>query len=793
MIAWANLRERWPSFVATFLAVVVGTGLVGATLLVQDSAQPDVQPRLRSTAVLAVAPEAGTNRSFYPGGSVPWSPTEADALVRDLAAVPGVAAAVPDRSFYAQAFPDGRPAGDPDDDEAGHGWSSLALGPYRLVDGAGPRAPGEVVVDSALGVDVGAPLTVHLATGPQTYRVTGTVDGPGLYVSDAEARVREPGVRAIGILAAPGADVTRGTSAVVEGRGSLLIGSQRAVVEPGWVAHQRFLGTQVIAAMALVAVFTTVFVVATTLTLGIAGRRRELGLLRAIGAEPRRVRRMVLGEAAGIGLAGGVVGAVAACALAPVLVEVLEGLGAAPTGLALRITPGPLVVAVVLGVAVSVAGAWGASRTAARTLPSDALRDATAEHRPMTRGRLIGAAAALGVGVVLVVAAALTGSDARVGLGLGAGAALVVAATAFAPLVIGPLVGVRAFGRGFASAVPMLVRAEVRAAGRRSAATAAPVIAAVGAAVLLTGMVDTMAVAYPAEQTRQLAGQTLIDADGAPGLGDDVLREVGAPPGTRAPLPTQVFVPGSGAPSDTTVVDAIGTLDRALVAPGEAVLSEPMAAALGARAGSTLPVRFVDGETASLQVRAVLPVDPTRGDLAVARDTVRSHDPSALTDAVFVPSDRAPAAVGPGATVRDAQSYALADYETDARLTDGLVALLVAMSVGYSGLAVANGTATAAHGRRRDLAVLRTAGATRAQLVRIALAETGAVVVVGILLGLLVTIPPLVGVASGLSEATGTRVTLQLDPTTLSATALGCLGLALVSTFVVTCRTTRAV
>ncbi|MBW0102998.1 FtsX-like permease family protein [Pseudonocardia sp. KRD291] len=97
----------------------------------------------------------------------------------------------------------------------------------------------------------------------------------------------------------------------------------------------------------------------------------------------------------------------------------------------------------------------------------------------------------------------------------------------------------------------------------------------------------------------------------------------------------------------------------------------------------------------------------------------------------------------------------------------------------------------AAHGRRRDLAVLRSAGATRAQLMRTALAETAVVAVAGVLLGLAVTIPPLAGVASGLSEATGTAVTLHLDPATPAAAAAACLGPALLSTAVVTWRTTR--
>ncbi|MDN5915580.1 MAG: ABC transporter permease [Pseudonocardia sp.] len=799
MLAGANVRERWPSLLATFLAVVVGAGLVGATLIVDESARPEVAPRLSGTAALAVPPQAATNRSVDPNDSVPWSPAEADDIARRLSAVPGVAAAVPDRSFYAQAFPDGRPAGNPDDDEAGHGWSSLRLGPYRLVGGAEPVGPGDVAVDRALGVGVGDELSVHLATGPERFRVTGTVDGPGLYFSDAAAARRAPGVAAIGILTEPGvaaADVAGGARAAMPvpgsaGQGTVLTGAQRGQVEPGWLSHQRFLGTQMITAMAVLALFTTVFVVASTMALAIAGRRRELGLLRTIGATPAQIRRTVVGEALLIGLFGGVVGAALGVGLAPLLREVLDRMGAAAPGLVLRVSWWPLLVAVGTGLLVAAVGGWAASRSAARVRPVEALLDATSQRRPMTTGRRVGGSAALAAGLLLAGGAAIVRSDARMGMALGAAMALITAAALLAPVLIGP--SVRALTAPWArysrSAAPVLVRGEVLAAARRTAATAAPVIAAVGIAALLSGVVETMAVAYPAEQTRRLAGETLIDVDGTPGLDDAVLAEVGTPPGTRAPLVTQAFVLGAGGPSDSTVVDAVGTLDGGQVRPGEVVLSEPMAAELGARAGDTVPVRFVDGATEPLRVIAVQPVDPTRGEFAIARTTVRAHDPSALGDAIFVPDGFAPAGVPPGAVLRDAQSYALADYETDARLSEGLVTLLIVISVGYSGLAVANGVAMSAHGRRRDVAVLRSAGATRAQLLRIALAEAGVVVLVGVGLGLLVTVLPLTGVAAGLSEATGTDVALQLDPDTLAAAGVGCLAMALLATAVVTVKT----
>ncbi|GAA3300309.1 hypothetical protein GCM10020218_091890 [Dactylosporangium vinaceum] len=68
----------------------------------------------------------------------------AEELSRRLDAMPGVAAAVPDRVFYVQALVDGRPPpveGQRQDTYQGHGWSSARLGGLALVAGAPPRGP----------------------------------------------------------------------------------------------------------------------------------------------------------------------------------------------------------------------------------------------------------------------------------------------------------------------------------------------------------------------------------------------------------------------------------------------------------------------------------------------------------------------------------------------------------------------------------------------------------------------------------------------------------------------------
>lgn len=58
----------------------------------------------------------------------------------------------------------------------------------------------------------------------------------------------------------------------------------------------------------LIVVFVAAVALFTTLTLSVLERRREIGVLRAIGANRRFTVQMVLAEAVGIGVIGGLIG-----------------------------------------------------------------------------------------------------------------------------------------------------------------------------------------------------------------------------------------------------------------------------------------------------------------------------------------------------------------------------------------------------------------------------------------------------------------------------------------------------
>jgi putative ABC transport system permease protein len=795
MLILANVRERWSGFLGAFVAVLVGVALITTTLVVYDSSRAKVQPRYAGTAAL-ILPEQAVDADGSPEDRMPWSGNEAAPLLAGLDRVPGVADAVVDRSFYAQAIRDGEPVTDEGALEAGHGWSSARMAPYRLVSGRAPSGANEVVVDRALGAAVGGELTVNIAKGREQFTVVGTVDGPGYYFSDDFAAQQQPGVRAIALIADKGAatgSIVSAAQKALGDKGSVVSGDGRAELQPQYVEHKRFLGIQLISAMALLGLFTTVFVVASMLVLATGMRRREIGLLRTIGAAPQQIRRMILGEAAVVGLLGSIVGCVAGVAATPLLRNILQGLDVAPPDLEITVAAWPLLTASVVGVGVSVIGAWAAGRKAASVAPIEALLDSRSVNEGMGRGRWIAGLAVLGVGVLLAIGTATSSADNRVNMAIFATMTLIVAAALLAPVFVGPIgrLLTAPFQRG-GSAGPVLIRAELVANPRRAASLVAPVIAAVGFAVLLSGMVETMRVAYPEGEALKVSGQTIVTPDGTPGNTDEV---VAANPVGKAALPTRAFVVKDAKNAENagtaTVLDVLGTRDARWNKPGEAVLGERTAKALGLGKGEGVPVRFADGTTVTLRVGAVLPDDPARGDFVVARDLVRAHDPAALTDDIFVPGDAKATASVPGTALYDAAEYALADYNTDAELTDSLAGMLIVIAVGYSVIAVVNSMAMAAHGRRRDIGVMKSAGGTVRQLLVTSAGETALVIAVGATLGVLVTLPPLAGMAAGLSEATSSDVSLHLDTGTLTTAVIGTLLAAVLAGVAVTAKTLR--
>ena len=752
-----------------FVAAVVGVTVVALSTLLFASGRPQVPDRLAKAGVVIQSQAANASSDLFVEG-VPWSSATAAGLAERLAAIDGVAAAVPDREFYAQVpHADG---------VRGRGWSSAQFGGGRLT-GAPPRGEDEVVVGRALGLAPGATVTLLTARGPSQYTISGVIDATDIYVADSVAEAFAPGVRAIALMLRPGADIAEVADAsrrIVGAAGRVLTGDAREALEPRSDARTRWIGMQVLTMMAVLAGFVTVFIVASTFAFNVAQRRRQLGLLRTIGATPRQIKRMVYGEALAVGAAASVAGVLLGAALAIPVGRLLVDVGFEPTTFRVRLVAWPLAVSLAVGPVVALLGARSAARRAARVRPLEALREAAVETRPMGRLRwAIGAlAVAAGLAFAVGTATADSASDGA-GFALYSSIALMIGAAVLAPAVV-PAV-VRVFTWPLRGAVGLLVRENALTAPRRTASTAAPVLLTVGFAVLISGFVRTSTEAYAVGRSTAIRAGAVVAPDGTPGLSDAVVAGL---PGA-ALLPTTVYThdarPISALGVDpATFVEANGRLSVVSGALADldgptAVLAESAAAELE----GPLRLTFADGEVVQLRVVAVVTDRSVPARLLLPRALVREHDRSALTSAIFVPV--APSGVS-GARVLDVATYAAEQDQAEDRLVWFATLLLIVVSAGYGAIAVANTLLMAAVNRRPDVRVLWLSGATGWQVARTMAAEASLVVAVGALLGGAVAFVGLVSVRAGLSEQVRAPVDLVVPWSTVLTVLAACLMLA---------------
>jgi putative ABC transport system permease protein len=145
-----------------------------------------------------------------------------------------------------------------------------------------------------------------LAVVPYFSTVIGTV---GMGLDQMRSWFDRPIATTLEIVAAPGADVHRlsadvrrvvpAPNYVYDGRAKLA-GLEAPMHQSMFIAN----------AVWIIVVFVAAVALLNTLTLSVLERRREIGVLRAMGSSRRFTLRMVLAEATGIGVIGGVLGLV---------------------------------------------------------------------------------------------------------------------------------------------------------------------------------------------------------------------------------------------------------------------------------------------------------------------------------------------------------------------------------------------------------------------------------------------------------------------------------------------------
>jgi putative ABC transport system permease protein len=611
------------------------------------------------------------------------------------------------------------------------------------------------------------------------------------------------GVHRLGIEADPAA-----VREVVGDGARVLTGTARRLADPGRERDREALTAMnaLFGTAGGVSAFVSVFVVASTFAFAVAQRRREFALLRTAGATPGQIRRTVLAEALTVGVLASAAGCVLGSRAAPLLTARLAEQGMAPPWFAVGDHVWPYHAAFWTGLFVALCGAAAASWRAGRTAPAEALREASADRGVITRGRLLtGTALLLTAAVTLALALTRDPGDLlHRKTYISRPMLLITAVALLSPLCLRPLVGLLTRLPGVCA---LLVR-EIAAAGiRRSAALAAPVLVTVALAGSLLGTTATLDRAEAAEaRERTTAAFVVLPADGT-GFDAAALRRLRAVPGAVV------------SPSSSTAVHVLEDGVALIRSEARAVVPATLAAtarlplAAGRvgdldddsiivneewrrhRVGERVRVWLGDGTRRTLRIAAVMPtgtggngayVTPRnapgapvdRVDVALAEGA----DPEAVATALR-------ASAGP-ARVLTRDAWLRASHPGTQRTTRLGLLLVLGIALLYTGVSVAATTVMGRSDRVRDLAVLRLAGATRWQVLRLAGAEALTVVAAGALLGLLVTAVNLAGLAAALALQSAPPA-LAFPWRALGTTTAACALLAVLCAVVPTAATLR--
>ncbi|MGW0174942.1 ABC transporter permease [Rhodococcus sp. NPDC003322] len=781
-LARAGVREHRGGFVGMFVAVLCAAMLVtGLGVLIESGIRGGVAPQRYAGADVVVG---ASQRLAVPEDidqALPERATLPAGVVGELAALPGVGRAVADTTVPLSWA--GRPV-------QAHGWSAAAITPYEIRQGRAPGIAGEVVVDDRQPARLGDRIPLaHGGIGAE-YIVVGVASaGDGdtpdraahVFVADsraAELSPRPDTVDAIAIDAADGTSVGDLVNEIRRAAPELEVrtGAARGDVEFLDSGAARGELVMIGTSFAGTAVLIAMFVVATTLSLTIARRRREFALLRAVGATSRQIHRLVGHEVLLVGAAAAALGTVPGYLLAGLLRSRFAAVGMLPADFGLACGPLPAVAAVVLSVLTARIAAAVAARRPARIDPVDALREASATPATLGRGRVITGLVLGALGLATSMLPVVVHGPAAVAGAASSAVLLMIAVGLLGPrLVAGAVSAIGGPLRRSGRPALFLAAANTGSNARGLASAITPLALAIGLGCVQVFAQTTVAAEANHQAREGVTADFLVTAPGS-GLSPGVGAAVAALPGVSAANPitrSQVLIPHGVGEESVTERYALQGVDPAaaadtmdlkvtdgslagLAAPDAVALSTDAAQTIGARIGETVDLYLGDGTPVAATVVATYGRGLGFGDVTMAGTIVRAHTTSGLDDSILVRTEPGrQAEVGQALTAAGLEAAdraalgAAGEQQRDAQSWTSLIGLAVLL--GYLAVAVVNTLVMSTVERGREFTLLRLVGSSRRQVRAMMRAESVIVVVIAAVVGTLIALPPLVGVSIGIS------------------------------------------
>jgi putative ABC transport system permease protein len=680
-------------------------------------------------------------------------------------------------------------------------WVGEPLQQGRIVEGEPPAAEDEIALDEEtideVGYRLGGDVVLIGPDGREPFRLVGR-----LAADDPDAGALSPTVVATTSVAqrfaqlgddvsylAVQADDTTDSARLVERLGAelpeldVVSGQQFAEQQSGTYSWFADVTAVFVSVFGLIALFVACFIVHNTFSILVAQRTRETALMRALGAERRQVMRVTVLEAVCIGVVASLLGLVVGVVLAAGVRSVVGKFFSSP-GAALSVPPTALVLALGVGVVVTVLSAAVPAWRSSTVPPVAAMADVDLPDRDLRPPRAVAGLGILlgGSAVVLLGALGALGAP-TVTFGVGA-ALMVIGLSVLTPFFAGSVA--RALVAPFSSLGAVTVRIAGDNAARNPRRTSlAAVSLTIGVALVVTIAVvagSVRASVQEAVSQRVMADYVVRTSSFATGIGipEAQLAQIadmesvavvsplrfGTARVPDQPAPAGSTEPGDPAPdgddelvvgidpatfSDVVSIGAVdGSLDQ-LGADTFAVLRSE-AERRGWSIGDEVTLYFPEGPRA-VELVATVEEDTVQAGYLLDRATFDevmlpafSFDALAFvgTPADLAAADREAVRADlddmfrsyPNIAVEDLEQYVASrtlPLDTFLRVVYGLLGLAVLIAL----MGIANTLALSILERRRELGTMRALGMTRGQVRRSVIAESTVIAVFGTLLGLL--------------------------------------------------------
>ncbi|MFE1287188.1 ABC transporter permease [Streptomyces sp. NPDC058751] len=772
------------------LAIVLSVAFVAGSLIFSDTVTRTFDRLFASTAADVTVEPKNDLTSQLPTGATETVPAS---LADRLKGIDGVAATHVDASVENAPVVDsanksvGPTTGAP---TIVTNWEITERSPVKLTSGHEPRGGGEALLDADTAdkkhLGIGDTVTVQAQPGSFEVRIVGiatfTTTNPGaalvfLDTPTAQSKLlgRPDAATSISVDAEPGVDDALLKKRVSAGLGAGPYDVKTAEEQAKSSAEQLggFLDVikYVMLGFAGISVLVGIFLIVNTFSMLIAQRTRELGLLRALGADRRQVRRSVLTEALLLGLVGSTLGLAAGIGLAIGLIKLMAAFGMNLKSTEMVIGWGTPVAAYVVGVGVTYVAAYLPARRAAGVSPMAALSDAEVAGvgRPLRVRAVVGGVVGAAGAAALAGCAASSKTSTSASL-LGLGVVLTLIATVIAgPLLVRPVI--RVLGGAFPALFGTVGRMSQRNALRNPRRTGATAAALMVGLALVGGMSvasASMSKSFDQQIDKTLGADFVLQNANFVPFSREVTEKVRATEGVGLVVrqrftPVAVKLP-DGKRVETTAAAYDPRLDdvahityaegdtAGALGEGRIAMDVQFAKDHDVRVGSTIPVEFPAGRTTGLTVGALTDQDGadgfgTQGGLFFGFGTIEKYVPGGQDSALYVNAapGTSPEALRPRlektlepypqVQVRDQADYKKLVHDQIAVLLY-LVYALLGLAIVIAVLGVVNTLALSVVERTREIGLLRAIGLGRRQLRRMIRLESVVIAVFGAVLGL---------------------------------------------------------